>query len=444
MKIEAPENINYAVTVVKVRTIVDPLPNSDNLVGIPLMGMTAIVSRGDFVEGELALLIPTECQLSEKMAYFNNLHRHADFNHDTEKPGYLEDNRRVRAIRLRGNSSNALLLKVNALNWVGAFDLEEGMVFDRLNGEELVRKYVKPFSAPRNLIHSRRKIRQARADFARVFPHHPDTANFFRVSDTLDPKAPVVVTQKLHGTAIRIAYLPVLRKLTFMDKVARFLGANVDLFEYDIVVGSHKALKGEDKPEFSNHFYKYDVWADAADELYGLLPKDFVVYGELVGFVPQPKVRVEGDGERGTIAAFYPAIQPGYTYGQRPGTFKMYVYRVARVNEDGVITDLTWDQTVKFCRQMGLDHVPELARGKLGEIDYTAFMERKFHEEGIPGTVPLSEDSPCDEGICIRIEDGYTGAPEIFKVKSPTFLEHETKALDNGHVEIEDEHAVYV
>jgi len=307
-----------------------------------------------------------------------------------------------------------------------------------------VRKYVKVSSAPRNLRLQRRKIRKARADFARVFPHHPDTANFFRVSDSLNPLAPVVVTQKLHGTAFRAAYLPVLRKLGVRDRIAKALGANVDEYEYDLVVGSHKALKGEDVPEFSNHFYGYDLWADAAEELRGVLPKDFIVYGELVGFLPQPKLRVEGNGETGTVAAFYPAIQPGYTYGQRPGCAKLYVYRVARVNEDGVLTDLTWDQTVKFCRQLGLDHVPELARGTLGGIDYTSFMERSFHKEGIPGTVPLSEDSPCDEGICIRIEDGYTGAPEIFKVKSPTFLEHETKALDNGHVEIEDEHAVSV
>ena len=49
--------------------------------------------------------------------------------------------------------------------------------------------------------------------------------------------------------------------------------------------------------------------------------------------------------------------------------------------------------------------------------------------------VPLADDSPCDEGVCIRIESGMI--PEIYKLKSPIFLQHETAMLDKDVVDID-------
>ena len=47
-------------------------------------------------------VFPAEVQLSGEYARFNNLHRHGNLNADQGQAGYLEDNRRVRALKFRG------------------------------------------------------------------------------------------------------------------------------------------------------------------------------------------------------------------------------------------------------------------------------------------------------------------------------------------------------
>lgn len=101
MKLKEPENINYAAQVVRV-TSLNPLDNSNNLVGAPLLGMQAVVAKGTEI-GAVGILFVAETQLSEEFTARNNLFRHSEFNEDKSKSGFIEDNRRVRAIKLRGN-----------------------------------------------------------------------------------------------------------------------------------------------------------------------------------------------------------------------------------------------------------------------------------------------------------------------------------------------------
>ena len=55
---------------------------------------------------------------------------------------------------------------------------------------------------------------------------------------------------------------------------------------------------------------------------------------------------------------------------------------------------------------------------------------------GMKNAIPLDDASPCDEGVCLRIESGMT--PTIVKLKSPAFYAHETKMLDEGLGDFED------
>src|SRR5688572_24629984 len=113
MKLEAPENPNYAANIERVRNLV-PLEGLDNLVAVPLLGYQALVSKDTPID-ELAVLFTAESQLSLEYAYENNLHRHGDLNKIESEQGYLEDNRRVKAIKLRGHNSNALLMPLASL-----------------------------------------------------------------------------------------------------------------------------------------------------------------------------------------------------------------------------------------------------------------------------------------------------------------------------------------
>jgi hypothetical protein len=93
MKIQKPENENYAATVVALQSIIE-LEGCDNVVGTPIFGFQAIVGK-DSKPGDLGIVFPAESQLSVEYCKENNLFRHADLNKDESQKGYIEDNRRV-------------------------------------------------------------------------------------------------------------------------------------------------------------------------------------------------------------------------------------------------------------------------------------------------------------------------------------------------------------
>src|SRR5574338_1274390 len=145
MKLDPPANPNYAATVVRIRSII-PIENCDNVVATPLLGYQAIVGK-DTKVGDLGIVFPAETQLSEEYARKNNLHRHCNLNDDESAKGYLEDNRRVKALKFRGHRSDALFMPLSSLWHTDNFVphvveyLREGDTFDELNGHEICRKY---------------------------------------------------------------------------------------------------------------------------------------------------------------------------------------------------------------------------------------------------------------------------------------------------------------
>jgi hypothetical protein len=114
----------------------------------------------------------------------------------------------------------------------------------------------------------------------------------------------------------------------------------------------------------------------------------------------------------------------------------MYVYRVAIVTNGGLLVDLSWEATKEFCRDKGLKHVPELWVGMHRYFKAEDWLDKNFFAEGYKNAIPLDNESPCDEGVCIRV-DGI--APYILKAKSPRFLEHETKMIDEGANDTEEQ-----
>lgn len=417
MKILPPENANYAGTVVEI-TNIHPLENSENIVGATIFGSQVIVSASTRV-GEIGIYFPAETQLSRELCYENNLHQHGDLNKDEGARGYLGDNRRVRAIRLRGNASNALFLPLHSISYIKGWEgLRVGDTFDRLGEHEICQKYVvkRKTVGPRI---EKNKAKVSRVD-KRFLPEHYDTDNYFRNSDVIPIGKWVYITQKLHGTSIRVGHTIVSRTLTLRDRTARALGVAVKDTEMDYVFGSRKVIKDINNPN-QNHFYTTDIWTEEGKKLEGLIPENYLLYGELIGYTP------EGG-----------PIQKNYTYKVPQNTRDLYIYRVAFVNAQGYVTDLSWPQVQEFCKDRGLKTVPELYAGPMPTQPEIVqwFIDKKFREDGYPQAVELDEESPVDEGVCIRV-DGL--APYILKAKSPLFLEHETSMLDQEVLDLEAE-----
>lgn len=419
MKLNEPKNENYAAVVVRIQKIVE-LEGCDNVVGTPLLGFQAIVGR-DTQVGELGIVFPAETQLSEAYARENNLHRHGNYNKNEGAKGYLEDNRRVKAMKFRGHRSDCLFMPLSSLKFakVKPEDLKEGEIFDEINGVEICKKYELKRANPAKRL-DKNKLKFVRVD-KKFMPEHYDSDNWFRNEHVVPEDREIIVTQKLHGTSIRIGNTIVARKMGIRDKIAKRLGLQIQQTEYDYVYGSRKVIKDANNPN-QNHFYTTDIWTDEGKRLDGLVPEGFILYGELIGWTP------EGG-----------PIQKNYTYKVPHGTADLYIYRVAQVNPQGVVTDLSWDQVTEFCRDRQIKHVPELWRGLKKEFQVSEFMDVRFSTQ-YSGVVPL-EDNPdlVDEGVCIRV-DGL--APYILKAKSPIFLQHETKMIDEEAVDMEAEESI--
>lgn len=425
MKLEAV-NPNYCATVIRVPAL-HKLPNADRLLGLSLIGYQAIVGL-DTKEGDLGLLFPPEVQLSEDFCKFNNLYDNNTLNADPEAKGYISSKRRVRAIRLRQSRSDALYLPLSCLNYLGIHDFtpfREGASFDTIDGVEICKKYEIARRPMREHNPQERDVFAQRVD-ERRFPEMPSVPMYFRTLPTmtipLDER--VVITQKIHGTSIRVGHVLVRRQFTFWEKLFKRLGLiQPQATEWDIAYGSHHVVKGTKmggENQNSKHHYGTNLWVAEGSKLEHLIPRGYVIYGELIGWL---------DATR--------PIQSHYTYDLLPGTRELYVYRVAQVNPDGVSVDLTWKQVKEFCFAAGLKVVPTLWEGRLAdateEMVSSMFFDQQFYPTW-PNAIPLSPDSPCDEGVCIRIEGLQAN---ILKAKSPLFYEHETKLLDSGVEDIE-------
>lgn len=420
MKLQKPENENYAATVVRIAETHD-LPGCDNVVGATIFGSQSIISKDTSV-GTLGIYFPAETQLSDEYCYHNNLFRDGSKNKDEGAKGYLEANRRVRAVKFRGHRSDCLFMPIESLEYVGGglniHELKEGDTFDAIGDYKICNKYVVQRT------YKEKKLEKNKNKFIRVdkkfLPEHYDTDNYFRNVETIPVNRWVTITQKLHGTSIRVGHTVVARKLTIRDRAAKLVGVKVQDHEMDYVFGSRKVIKDINNPN-QNHYYTTDIWTEEGKKLEGIIPENFLLYGELVGFTPEGA-----------------PIQKGYTYKVPEKTCDLYIYRVAFINPKGYIVDLSWEQVKEFCTDRGLKHVPELYSGPMPKQEEIVqwFIDKRFRQDGYTQAVELDESSPVDEGVCIRV-DGLS--PYILKAKSPLFLEHETKMLDEEVVDLETE-----
>lgn len=407
-------NSNYVATVIRVRTLV-PLDKMDKCVGLPAFGYQVIVGRESVQIGDLGLLFTAETQLSDEFLKNNNLYRHVEKNVNKEKAGYFDDNGRVRAIKLKGNVSSAFFIPLSSLAYTGVDfgALSEGDSFDTIDGHEICRKYHRPAQG-QSRGNKVRNPQFSRVD-AKLFPEHMDTENYFKNEHRISDGERIVVTQKLHGTSARFGYQSVQRRLTWLEKIAQYFGIKVAKREYVPLVGTRRTIRDISDRNF---YYEHDVWNDHMDEIAGVIPKNWIVYGEIIGWAGQSP------------------IQHNYTYDLPQGQSRLYVYRISVVNEDGVSVDLSWEAVCEWCNNNGIPHVPVVWEGVKGDFEPQVWLDTQYHRTGLGQCVPLSDQSSVDEGVVVRVE-GIR--PYVLKAKSPQFLVYESGAVDSGAVDMEEE-----
>ena len=411
-----------------------PHTNADRLQIATVFGNDVVVGL-DTQIGQMMVYFPTDGQLSEEFCKVNDLVRRKDEN-GNQCGGYLEpDKRNIKAIKLRGEKSDGMLLPVTSLaEFTKVSDLKEGDTIAVLNGVEICKKYV-PKRKSGGYYHGS-GTKKVKANFAPTFYEHVDTAQLAYNLDQFKSGDIVELTLKMHGTSGRTGYLPLVKtKRTWLDKFLRRHGK--DYTEYGYVTGTRRVVL-DDKHDggfYDDNSFRHYM----AKKFYGKLRKGEVVYYEIVGFV-NANTPIMASVKNSKIKDKEFTKQYGeetvFSYGcERTGDFEpayngenatnyvaprceVYVYRMTQVNEDGDVVEMSPDQVRMRCEQMGVKTVPvferfivpenpgEVLTDKAGETDYGVcsageYVLRKV-EKYFDGPDPIGK-THIREGVVARI-----------------------------------------
>ena len=445
MKLNKPKNENYAAIVVEIKTLV-PLENCDNVQAAIILGNQVIVDKSVKI-GDVGLYFPLECQLSKEYLSANNLYRKKELNLDQTKAGYFEENGRIRCVKFRGHKSEGLFMPSGSLFFIGTSGLNLNLndCFDELNGTPICSKYIVKVNRTPGQSGSKKNKSTKKYESKLVenqFRFHQDTSMLYRNLHRIDPDSLISITYKVHGTSGISSYVLCKRKITKRERIGAFFhniytklvtlgkGRYITLeTEYDYLYSSRKVIKNPELNPNAQHYYNEDIWGIAHKELEPYLQKGLSLYYEIVGYLPNGGM-----------------IQKDYDYGCKVGEHAIYIYRITQTNADGKVFEFSAKQVQDWCRKNGLTPVPQLFYNYAFNLTegIPADSDEEWREIFLEQVKKYYNEQDCyicknkvpEEGCVIRIE-GLDF--EAYKQKSNRFYELETKNLDKGESNIEDE-----
>jgi RNA ligase len=435
--LQPPVNENYCATVFALDRFVD-LPNCANVKHAIIQNAAVVVGK-DEPAGRLGLFFPVETALSAEFLAANNLYREATLNADPTKRGFFEENGRVKAVRFRGHKSEGFWIPLEALSYITSGGDEQGVdlalmtSFDRIGKHEICRKYFSRRNPGKLSSNQTAKEKLVDTIVRGQFAFHPDTPKLARHIEEIRPSDYIVITDKWHGTSAVFGRLLVKKKLNIFLRALAAVGVPVQTTQYEDVWSSRKVVKGVGAPKDNvNHYYASDVWGDVFERVRPAIPDGYTLYGEIVGYTKDGKpIQAWGDKV--------------WAYGCAPGVNQFFVYRVTYTPSDSPAIELSWDQMVAFLQRQGLQHLPVLYRGLAGGFLPGETDPKQWNRLFMASVDRLVQNRPDiynpglpAEGVVIRVEDGACPV-RAYKCKSFDFLEGETKALDMGQENMEDE-----
>jgi hypothetical protein len=217
------------------------------------------------------------------------------------------------------------------------------------------------------------------------FPNLKNVRDMFTEEDTVE------ITRKIHGTNARFGIVRK-NKLTFFDKVKKFLRLADKWIDYEFVVGSHNVEKGSD----SNGFYDTNVWYD--------IEKKYDIKNKLWDYVKLWDDVEIGDGIILYGEIYGAGIQKGYDYGLKEIEFAGFDVKANGEYLDPINSKLLIKDILR------LPYVEILYFGRWSQSVQDSFVFNNF----IEGTkVP-------EEGIVIKYHTGER--QKIAKVINPDYL----------------------
>lgn len=208
--------------------------------------------------------------------------------------------------------------------------------------------------------------------------------------------------------------------------------------DYNLIYASRTVIKNEyiNPNQREGGYYGDDVWGYWAKKLGGLIPKDYHIYGEIVGFNPNGKP-IQGKGEN------------AYDYGCEPGQSKLMIYRLVI---DGVEQEIS--EVIKFGEYLK-EHLndeiiefPLFYHGTLQNLYPDLDVQNHWHENvlermkvderfNMEQLEKMCKNKVPAEGFVLRKANDPVA--ESWKLKSFRFREFEKKQVDAGEVDMEME-----
>lgn len=380
--------------------------NADRLMVATVFGNDVIVGL-DAKIGDIMIYFPTDGQLSYDFAKEFELLRQ-DFEGNV-LGGYLDPFKRsIKAIRLRGEKSDGLLVPLNSesldkiakvvgLKSADKVKLKVGDTIDILNGVEICKKYMPPVKVSESPINSKGKKASLKSLFP-LFKEHSDTSQLayslseFRGDDEL------TVTLKLHGTSARTSH-SAKKANSLLSKILNRLNINL-ANKWELISGSRRVVLNTFGGGFygDNNFRK--KWHDFFD---GKLLKGETVFYEIVGYASRDKLIMGGaDNTKMNDKEFVKKYgkTTEFAYGMENGESDIYVYRMNITNEDGHVVEYpTWLAQLR-CEQMGAKHVPVLAKFNYRDEEHLMNIVSMYED----GADPIGK-THIREGVIVRVEN---------------------------------------
>jgi hypothetical protein len=426
------EKSNYLAKVVKLHNV-RKHTNADRLQCVAIDGNNVITGSGA-KDGDIVVYFPLESQINSEFLRDTNSFADSTLNKDTTVKSYFAENCRVRCTKLRGEKSEGYIVPASSLQeWLAtkgiSFSFEDSIneEFDTVGGIHICNKYklnVRNQQGLGNKTPKGKKKSESRL-IEGQYALSQDTDHFKKNVHTFTPDSKISISYKMHGCNFSMGRVLVKKKLSWVEKMLKKFGINIVDTQYDLVYASRSVIKNN---LFDRHSeFTDDVWGDIAQRYRDSLQDGISINGEIVGYTKQGGW-----------------IQKGYDYGQEQGTCELYVYRIYYTSPSGKVFEFNHDQIVAYCTKYGLKMVPTFFYGKVKE-KYDIANDEKFSETFLELMKKDFTEKQCymcknkvpEEGVVIIQNDGNVFRP--LKLKSFAFQERETKQLDSGETNLEDE-----
>lgn len=414
--------MNNTAIVVRIAAV-EKHPNADNLQIVKIFGTQVIVGQG-VSPGDILIYFDGNLRLSPEYLKHNNLYRLSELNNDITQKGYFDLNGRVKAIKLRGEFSDGVLMPLSSMDFTGESmdNIANGTEFNSWNGILICEKYIPTTNPSKKVGNStgKNKHKKKKNVDSPMFVQHIDTDQFFRNQHKIPAGTVCYIMEKTHGTSGRIGHMlmeTTYERNWFKRQFMKLAGIKAT-YSYRYIHGSRR-VTFEHADKNYQHYHDPQMREIIFNKVKGLLSKGVQIYFEIYGY------EVTGG-----------PIQKGFSYGCKPGEFKVKLYRVTMNNEDGVTVDYSLDYVINMAKELDMEapyvftkYFYDGTEASMKELERLVYE----HAQGQSIIDPLT----LREGVVVQYID-KNGKWDFLKYKSDTFKAFESGQKDKGIIDQED------